>query len=409
MPKTYGGTNRHGDFGDFGGRSGGVNLDPEQRARHSRRERRQERNDEQRIRRVERRAKRAEDLASQDDTVSLIETVPTLPDPTADYLGRSLLLRLPGGFRSTVNTAVQLEDDSIVWVEMEQGSVTGLFAWTGDIGVSTVDFDVATPTGIDIVPSSGDVWVVDYNNIRIRRYNPDGTLAATAGVTGSGAGQFNALVGLAVSPAGDVWVSDFEGLGNPYKIQKHNGTTGAYISEWATGASVSARGIGFNQAGTLVFVTDFVNDSLNDCIRVYNTAGVLQTSFGAGTMFGPTGVATDSVDNIYVADSRHQVVRKYNASYILQQTWGIPDSAGNAPAQFDVPWGVAVDNLDRVYVADRQNNRIQVFDSNGNYITKIGAVGAGPGQLSNPIAVTAYQGHVYIVDASNDRISHWVG
>lgn len=361
------------------------------------------------MKRVERRAKHAEDLASQDQSVSLIETVPILPDPTADYLGRSLLLRLPGGFRSTVNTAVQLEDDSIVWVEMEQGSVTGLFAPTNDIGVGTVDFNSAVPTGLDIVTSTGDVWVNDFNNFRIRRYNPDGTLAATAGASGSGAGQFYDVVGLCVSPAGDVWLTDLEAPGNPCKVQKHNGSTGAYVSEWTTGGLVSARDLALNPAGTLVYVTDFVNDSVNDRVWVFNTSGVYQTDFGAGTMFGPVGVATDSAGNIYVTDSRHAVVRKYNASYVLQQTWGILDSFGNAPAQFDVPWGLCVDNLDRVYVADRDNNRIQVFDSNGNYITKIGSPGSGPGQLSHPVAVAAYQGHVYIVDADNDRVAHWIG
>jgi DNA-binding beta-propeller fold protein YncE len=41
------------------------------------------------------------------------------------------------------------------------------------------------------------------------------------------------------------------------------------------------------------------------------------------------------------------------------------------------------------YVADWDNNRIQKFDSNGNFITKWGTVGTGDGQFMNPAALAA--------------------
>ena len=52
-----------------------------------------------------------------------------------------------------------------------------------------------------------------------------------------------------------------------------------------------------------------------------------------------------------------------------------------------------------VYVADSSNNRIQKFDSNGNFITKWGTEGTGDGQFSNPdgIAVDS-SGNVYVAD-----------
>ena len=54
----------------------------------------------------------------------------------------------------------------------------------------------------------------------------------------------------------------------------------------------------------------------------------------------------------------------------------------------------------------RTNNRIQVFDSNGNFITKFGTPGTGNGQFNQPVgvAVNPITGNVYVADAGNDRI-----
>ena len=46
--------------------------------------------------------------------------------------------------------------------------------------------------------------------------------------------------------------------------------------------------------------------------------------------------------------------------------------------------GIAVDSEDNVYVADTSNHRIQKFDSNGNFITKWGSEGTGNGEFKKP-------------------------
>ncbi|MFC2019730.1 SBBP repeat-containing protein [Chloroflexota bacterium] len=82
--------------------------------------------------------------------------------------------------------------------------------------------------------------------------------------------------------------------------------------------------------------------------------------------------------------------------------WG---SQGSGDGQFDQPSGVAVDASGNVYVTGWANQRIQKFDSDGNFITKWGSQGAGDGQINgqNGVAVGP-SGNVYIADSGNNRI-----
>jgi DNA-binding beta-propeller fold protein YncE len=72
------------------------------------------------------------------------------------------------------------------------------------------------------------------------------------------------------------------------------------------------------------------------------------------------------------------------------------------------PAGLAVDSNDNIYVTDRDNDRIQIFTSNGTFITAIGSQGSEDGQLNRPegVGVDPYSntGLVYVADTGNSRI-----
>ena len=88
-----------------------------------------------------------------------------------------------------------------------------------------------------------------------------------------------------------------------------------------------------------------------------------------GYFNGPTDVAWDSDDNIYISDGyRNSRVAKMDkhGNWIL--SWG---SRGTADGQFNTPHNIAIDRQDNVYVADRGNRRIQVFDTNGHHLRNI--------------------------------------
>ncbi len=69
---------------------------------------------------------------------------------------------------------------------------------------------------------------------------------------------------------------------------------------------------------------------------------------------------------------------------------------------------VAVDKANNVFVVDRGNDRVQKFDSNGNFITKWESTGSGDGQFESPIGITVdSKGIVYVVDGGNSRVQYF--
>ena len=109
-----------------------------------------------------------------------------------------------------------------------------------------------------------------------------------------------------------------------------------------------------------------------------------------------------------MADYDNNRVEKFdsNGKYLTQ--WG---SYGTSNGQFEGPSGIAVDSSNNVYVADiGNNNRIEKFSSSGNYLTQWGSSGSGNGQFYSPqgIAVDSTGNFIYVADFGNHRIQVFV-
>ena len=80
----------------------------------------------------------------------------------------------------------------------------------------------------------------------------------------------------------------------------------------------------------------------------------------------PTDIAFDSRGNIYITDGYvNSRVAKYDMNGDWVMSWGEP---GTGPGQLRTPHSIAIDRNDNVYVGDRGNGRIQVFDTDGNFL-----------------------------------------
>ena len=95
----------------------------------------------------------------------------------------------------------------------------------------------------------------------------------------------------------------------------------------------------------------------------------------AGDNFNrPTDIAWDAAGDIFVSDAYTNArIVKLDKSGKFIKAWG---SKGSGQGQFDMPNAIAVDAQGNVYVADLGNQRIQVFDNEGNFKTQFSDVGA---------------------------------
>jgi len=107
----------------------------------------------------------------------------------------------------------------------------------------------------------------------------------------------------------------------------------------------------------------------------------------------PWGVAVDSAGNVYVVDPSSDRLQKFDSNGNFLTKWSTSGS------------GVAVDSAGNVYVADNGNDRIRKFNSNGTFLTQWGSLGSSNGQFDRPndVAVDS-AGNVYVPDLFNDRI-----
>ncbi|MGH9972737.1 MAG: 6-bladed beta-propeller [Nitrososphaeraceae archaeon] len=99
-----------------------------------------------------------------------------------------------------------------------------------------------------------------------------------------------------------------------------------------------------------------------------------------------------------------EISASLDKGFTFVNMWG---SFGKGNGRFDGQNDVDAFN-GRVYVADYANHRIQVFDSNGNYITKWGTYGADNGQMHKASALTVVpSGKIYLSDQFNYRIQEF--
>jgi sugar lactone lactonase YvrE len=165
----------------------------------------------------------------------------------------------------------------------------------------------------------------------------------------------------------------------------------------------------------------YVADYGNNTIRRVTPAGVVSTFAGtagvagsadctgaAAQFWGPRGVATDSLGNVYVADHNNGTIRMITASSVVTTLAGTAGSIGfrdgtGAAAQFNFPNGPAVDASGNVYVADYNNHAIRKITPAGAVSTIVGAppgaplsysviLGALPGSLDGPTSVAIMPG-----------------
>ena len=153
----------------------------------------------------------------------------------------------------------------------------------------------------------------------------------------------------------------------------------------------------------------FVSDSHLHCVFVFDAEHHLLNAFGQDSLDRPSGMALDTKNRfLYVADVVKNQVAVFDADNFkrLRSIGGPPAQVGGEdPGTFARPTNVAVDSNGKVYVSDTINNRIQIFDADGDFLSMFGRPGDGPGFFGRPKGLAVDRdGHVWVADTSMDRV-----
>ena len=192
-------------------------------------------------------------------------------------------------------------------------------------------------------------------------------------------------------------------------------TTFEYVSLFGSegsgdGEFLRPRGVTTNS--THIFIADTGNHRIQIFDDMGNYAGQfgsISSDFGTiddGTFNAPIGIATNST-HLFVSDSGNNRVQVFDFNGNFVAKFG---SSGSGDGQFFSNRGITANNT-HIFVADAGNHRVQIFDFNGNFVAKFG--GTGPGfrgsgngtdQFRNPQGITANSTHLFVADADNHRV-----
>lgn len=152
----------------------------------------------------------------------------------------------------------------------------------------------------------------------------------------------------------------------------------------------------------------FVSDGKMRRILVFNTKHEVENQITEG-LVDPVGIALDTTNRfLYVVDTQQDQVVVFDAD-TLKLLRRIGTGGKNhfltTPGDFGAPQGVAVDQDGNIYVTDTLNNRVEIFDADGKFISLFGKHGDGPGTFARPkgIAVDG-DGHIWVADEMEDRL-----
>ena len=275
----------------------------------------------------------------------------------------------------------------------------GSGSFSGDGGPAT-NAGLYFPSAV-VVDKTGNLFIADTFNYRVRKVDTNGVITTFAGNGLS----FNSF--------------------NPYQV----GDGGAATN----GALASPTSLALDAIGNL-----FIADRDNNRIAKVGTNGIITTvagipfatgSFGpvqdgipatSSHLNGPTAVAVDSANNLYIADTYNYRIRKVNSGGIISTVAGngISGYSGDGglakSAKISASTGVAVDTFSNLFIADSGNHCVRKVGTN-NIIKTIAGNGvagfSGDGGSGTNATLANLQnlaldaaGNLFVADIGNSRI-----
>jgi len=294
------------------------------------------------------------------------------------------------------------------------------FGYSGDGGAATAS-KMSTPVS-SAIDAAGNIYIADDNNV-IRKINTSGIITTVVGtgavgLSGDGSAATAATLkypyGMCFDAAGNLYFADYQNS----RIRKVDpsgiittvaGTTGGYSGDGgaATAAQINyPTDVKVDASGNI-----FICDWANHFIRKVNSAGIISTIAGGGSVLGdggaatagmldnPKGICLDASGNLYIADYGHSRIRKVDAGGTITTIAGTGtagysgDGSAATAAEMKYPFSVTMDVAGNLFFGDDNNYVVRKIDQSG-IISTIGGGGLTFADGGPATATELYAGYM---------------
>jgi trimeric autotransporter adhesin len=325
--------------------------------------------------------------------------------------------------------------------------------FSGDGGPATAA-SLSEPSGV-AVDASGNLFIADLRNNRVRKVSASGEITTVAGngdagFSGDGgpatAASLNQPTDVAVDASGNLFIAD------DYNQRIRKVSVDGIITTFAGNGASGFSGDGGPAASAAFYYPSavavdasgnlFISDTANCRIRKVSADGIISTVAGNGnygfsgdggpatsaSLFSPGALAVDASGRLFISDVVNNRIREVSTSGIIttvagngptcevaEPCGGFSGDGGPATsASLNRPSGVALDSSGNLFIADYYNNLVRKVSASGIIITfagtgRLGFSGdGGPATLATlrypfEVAADAF-GNLFIVDTDNERI-----
>jgi len=280
----------------------------------------------------------------------------------------------PANVRWEAVTGVSVDAQDRIWALVHGNMPIQVYSTDGKLLDAWEKVDAEIPHQIRI-DHDGNIWLSDTGLHVVRKFSPKGELLLTLGTPGE-AGEddkhFNKPTDMAISPTGEIFVSD--GYINNRIV--HFDAQGRFVKTWGKQGS---------QVGELYLPHSIAMDSKGRLYVVERNNGRIQVFDQAGrslavwvNLMMPWSVCITPQDEIYVCGSspmrwgegeylgvfpKDQMVMKLNPEGRVLEVWTFPlgQESGSKPGQLACVHGIGVDSDRNLYLGDVFGQRVQKF------------------------------------------------
>jgi DNA-binding beta-propeller fold protein YncE len=266
---------------------------------------------------------------------------------------------------------VAVDREDRVWIFTRQTPAVQVYAPDGELVRAWSELPHKMSHHVKIDPE-GNVWLADVGFHTVSKYTPEGRLLLRLGTpdqAGEDETRFNKPTDMAITPAGDVYVSDGYGNNRIVRFTKE----GRFVKAWgkkgpAPGDFDLPHAIGVDSKGRL-----YVADRNNARVQVFDPEGKFLTEWR--NVLVPWGIWVTAQDEVWVCGSsptlaandqgmtgippHDQVLVRFDAGGRVLQVWSPPK--GDAPGELNWVHALAADSKGNLYCGDIRGRRVQKF------------------------------------------------